>query len=291
MERTDIEFVFSNPNDVIRARKIAEAMISVFYQNGREWLPLYDMEKVNADGWIHYPGRYAEHEDVSALKWLWFNYRDEYRKSGRRGMSGSARNEDAERILRKMKRDGCRLILEDCDDIEGTRLIEHRYFEDFFSMFCFLIAAYLPGATFEGMRRAEINGYAKQYLTHAVYDGSRLTFEQMEGRPVYATLIVSWTREGDKLFKSCGRFAYARVELITEDCEAVRNDKEIAAWLCKVNDVQMEMVSARLKFTHAYYPLIMIYAPSRAICEKYAKELSEILKEKEFRHTIVFSEE
>ena len=38
------------------------------------------MEKVNADGWIHYPGRYAAYESVSALKWLWFNYRDEYRK-------------------------------------------------------------------------------------------------------------------------------------------------------------------------------------------------------------------
>ena len=291
MERTDIEFVFSNPNDVIRARKIAEAMISVFYQNGREWLPLYDMEKVNADGWIHYPGRYAEHEDVSALKWLWFNYRDEYRKSGRRGKFTGTPNADAEEMLGKMKCSGGRLVLDDCGDIEGARMIEHRYFDDFFSMFCFIIAAYLPEAAFEGMRRATVDGYAQRYLTHAVYDGSRLTFEQMEGMPVYATIIVAWTREEDKFVKSCRRFPFARVELITEDCETVKQDAGIRDWICGVNYVKMEMVSAQLKFMHASYPLIRIDAASGEICEKYAHKLRGILEEKGIRYRMTFSEE
>ena len=284
MERADIELIFSNPNDAVKAKKIAEAMITVFYQNDREWLPFDDMEKENADGWLHYPGRYVEHEDVSALKWLWYNYRDEYRKSGRRGKFTGTPNADAEEMLGRMKCSGGRLLLEDCDDIEGARMIEHRYFDDFFSMFCFLIAAYLPEATFEGMRRATVDGYAKRYLTHAAYDGSRLTFEQMEGMPVYAAIIVAWTREEDKFVKSCRKFPFVRVELITEDCEAVEQDAGISDWIRGVNDVKMEMVSAQLKFMHASYPFIRIDAASTEICEKYARELEGILEERGFRY-------
>ena len=291
MERADIELIFSNPNDAVKAKKIAEAMISVFYQNDREWLPFDDMEKENADGWLHYPGRDVEYEEVSALKWLWYNYRDEYRKSGRRGRFTGTPNADAEEVLGRMKCSGGRLVLEDCGDIEGTRMIEHHYFEDFFSMLCFIIAAYVPEAAFEGMRRAAVDGYAQRYLTHAVYDGSRLTFEQMEGMPVYATIIVSWTREEDKFVKSCRRFPFVRVELITEDCEAVENDAGIRDWIRGVNEVKMEMVSAQLKFLHASYPFIRIDAASGEICEKYARELVGILEEEGFRYRMTFSEE
>ena len=250
MERADIELIFSNPNDAVKAKKIAEAMITVFYQNDREWLPFDDMEKENADGWLHYPGRYVEYEDVSALKWLWYNYRDEYRKSGRRGKFTGTPNADAEEMLGRMKCSG----------------------------------AYLPEATFEGMRRATVDGYAKRYLTHAAYDGSRLTFEQMEGMPVYAAIIVAWTREEDKFVKSCRKFPFVRVELITEDCEAVEQDAGISDWIRGVNDVKMEMVSAQLKFMHASYPFIRIDAASTEICEKYARELEGILEERGFRY-------
>ena len=55
MERTDIELIFTNSDAALRARRIAEAMITVFYLNDREWLPFDDMKKENADGWLHYP--------------------------------------------------------------------------------------------------------------------------------------------------------------------------------------------------------------------------------------------
>ena len=282
MERTDIELVFANPEDALRARRIAEAMITVFYLNGREWLPFDDMKKENADGWLHYPGRYVGYENVSSFKILWHYYQDEYRRA-RTGARVHVQDEQAKKILRQMRRDGSRLIIEDCDYIDIERMIENQYFEDFFSMLCFLMAARFPDAAFEGMRRASIRGYAKRLLTHAVYDGKKLTFEQMEGDPVYATIIVSWTRVEGMFVKSSMRFPFIRVELITEDHEGVEQDKEIEEWIRCVNDVKMEMVSAQLRFMHASYPSIMIDASSREICEKYWGSLLELLTEKGYR--------
>ena len=282
MERTDIELVFSNPEDALRARRIAEAMITVFYLNDREWLPFDDMKKENADGWLHYPARYAQYEEVSSFNILWYTYQNEYRQVRTR-MRGYAQENPAAKILGQMRRDGNRLIIEDCDDIDFERSIETHYFGDFFCMFCFIVAARFPDAAFEGMKRATVRGYAKRYVTHAVYDGKKLTFEQMEGSPVYATFIVSWARVENRFIKSSMRFPFIRVELITEDHEGVEQDKEIEEWIRSVNDVKMEMVSAQLRFMHASYPMIMIDASSREICEKYCRSLLELLTEKGYR--------
>ena len=282
MERTDIELVFTNSDAALRARRIAEAMITVFYLNDREWLPFDDMKKENADGWLHYPERYAQYEEVSSFNILWYTYQNEYRQVRTR-MRGYAQENPAAKILGQMRRDGNRLIIEDCDDIDFERSIETHYFGDFFCMFCFIVAARFPDAAFEGMKRATVRGYAKRYVTHTVYDGKKLTFEQMEGSPVYATCIVSWTRVENRFIKSSMRFPFIRVELITEDHEGVEQDKEIEEWIRSVNDVKMEMVSAQLRFMHASYPMIMIDASSREICEKYCRSLLELLTEKGYR--------
>ena len=282
MERTDIELIFTNSDAALRARRIAEAMITVFYLNDREWLPFDDMKKENADGWLHYPARYAWYEEVSSFKILWYTYQNEYRQVRTR-MRRYAQENPAAKILGQMRRDGNRLIIEDCDDIDFERSIETHYFGDFFCMFCFIVAARFPDAAFEGMKRATVRGYAKRYVTHAVYDGKKLTFEQMEGSPVYATFIVSWTLVENRFIKSSMRFPFIRVELITEDHEGVEQDKEIEEWIRSVNDVKMEMVSAQLRFMHASYPMIMIDASSREICEKYCRSLLELLTEKGYR--------
>ena len=282
MERTDIELVFTNSDAALRARRIAEAMITVFYLNDREWLPFDDMKKENADGWLHYPERYAQYEEVSSFNILWYTYQNEYRQVRTR-MRGYAQENPAAKILGQMRRDGNRLIIEDCDDIDFERSIETHYFGDFFCMFCFIVAARFPDAAFEGMKRATVRGYAKRYVTHTVYDGKKLTFEQMEGSPVYATCIVSWTRVENRFIKSSMRFPFIRVELITEDHEGVEQDKEIEEWIRSVNDVKTEMVSAQLRFMHASYPMIMIDASSREICEKYCRSLLELLTEKGYR--------
>ena len=257
-------------------------MITVFYLNDREWLPFDDMKKENADGWLHYPARYAQYEEVSSFNILWYTYQNEYRQVRTR-MRGYAQENPAAKILGQMRRDGNRLIIEDCDDIDFERSIETHYFGDFFCMFCFIVAARFPDAAFEGMKRATVRGYAKRYVTHTVYDGKKLTFEQMEGSPVYATFIVSWTRVENRFIKSSMRFPFIRVELITEDHEGVEQDKEIEEWIRSVNDVKMEMVSAQLRFMHASYPMIMIDASSREICEKYCRSLLELLTEKGYR--------
>lgn len=282
MERTDIELIFTNSDAALRARRIAEAMITVFYLNDREWLPFDDMKKENADGWLHYPERYARYEEVSSFRILWYDYQVEYRQARTR-MRGHSQENPAAKILGQMRRDGNRLVIEDCDDIDLERSIETHYFGDFFCMFCFIVAARFPDAAFEGMKRATVRGYAKRYVTHAVYDGKKLTFEQMEGSPVYATFIVSWTLVENRFVKSSMRFPFIRIDLITEDSEGVEQDKEIEAWIRSVNDAKMEMVSAQLRFMHASYPMIMIDASSREICEKYCSSLLELLAEKGYR--------
>ena len=100
MERTDIELIFTNSDAALRARRIAEAMITVFYLNDREWLPFDDMKKENADGWLHYPERYARYEEVSSFRILWYDYQNEYRQVRTR-MRGYARGICARESCRK----------------------------------------------------------------------------------------------------------------------------------------------------------------------------------------------
>ena len=280
--RTDIELDFSDPQGALAARRIAEAMICAYFQNGYEYLPFDGMEKEYADGWAHYPERYVPYESVGALKNLWTDYRRACAACRRAG--DYPHREEAEALAARLRMDRKRLKLEDCDGIRQDYQIEHHYFEDFFSMLCLMLAAALPDAAFEGMRRtAEPGSYAKRILTRAAYDGETLTFEQMEGDPVYNAVAVSWTRAGDRLRKAVRAFPSILVNIVTDDRDAVERDGEIRAWIRNVNHVRTEMAAARLRVTHPSfnpYPHVMLYGATRAICEKHRDALLALLKEK-----------
>ena len=279
---TDIEIIFSHPEDLLKAKRMAKTVVKVYYQNNFEFLPFADMKKENADGWMHYPGRYVRYEKVRDFEALWMDYRMEDRP--RRGATEKPNQEKAKVMLRNLSSQGNRLVFCDCGAIQEERLIEHNYFEDFFSLFCFLLAVTNPDHSFEGMRRmVEPQSYVKRVLTHAVYDGTTLTFEQMEGDPVYATDLVSWTRRDDRFWKNSHQFPFIRVELITEDRHGIMQDAELNEWVRSVNDVEMEMVSAELCLLNAAfnkYPHVMIRAASRAVCVRYRDELSTFMAKK-----------
>ena len=127
----------------------------------------------------------------------------------------------------------------------ATRLkifILNLYFEDFFCMYCLIMAAAFPTTSFEGMLRMDSPGtYAKRILTHAVYDRSSLDFEQLEGNPVYHSIILSWVRSDHRLVKRKMSFPAFHVSILADDREAVRQDEEIDQWIRSVNDVEMEL--------------------------------------------------
>ncbi len=272
--QTDIELIFEAPEGLRKARIIAETMIRVYFLNGCNFLPFDDMQPENADGWIHYPSRHVRYEKISAFKNLWTDYKMANLRASRSGAADSTYTEKAEELKRHIKMEGSRFLFSDCSAIEDNRLIENRYFEDFFSMLCLILAAVFPEVRFAGMCRSfNPESYEKKTLTHVTWDGNVLTFEQMEGDPVYATLILSWTRIDNKLMKSSRPFPFIRVDIITDDIDQVEQDEKLNQWVNKVNDVKMEMVSATLRFLHASFPHIMIEAASRKLCEKYRDEL------------------
>ena len=147
-------------------------------------------------------------------------------------------------------------------------------------MLCLIFAAVRRDSILEGMcRSVKPDTYEKRTLTHAVWDGKTLAFEQMEGFPVFATRIVTWTRIDDKFIKSSRRFPSACVVIKEDDKNRVRNDAKLAQWISGVNDVKMEMAAADLAFLHASFPRVMIYAASGDVCLKYRDALLVLLSE------------
>ena len=241
--RTEIEFIFSGADDAARARRLAETMIYVYFRNHDQWLLFDDIKPQNADGWIHYPERYVRFEEISDLTLLWSRYRMEY-DSIRRSMSHTPDLQDARKAVRQIRQEGNRLKFGDCTryacNAEGCHQIENLYFEDFFCMYCLIMAAAFPTTSFEGMLRMDSPGtYAKRILTHAVYDRSSLDFEQLEGNPVYHSIILSWVRSDHRLVKRKMSFPAFHVSILADDREAVRQDEEIDQWIRSVNDVEM----------------------------------------------------
>ena len=314
MERSDIGIRFSKRSSAVRARETAKAMVWGYYQNGREYFPFDDMKKENADGWLHYPGRYVGCEKMSAFTALYGEYRMNYRRSSGRGTGDMSNREEAEEMIRHISTIGDCFVFEDCADVGDNHQIEHFYFEDFFSMLCFLLASTCPDEKFEGMERHTGTGYSKRILTHAVYDGETLRFEQLEGDPVYNTLIVSWARNGDDFVKRSLAFPSIRVDIRTDEHEAIRQDEQLAGWITSVNDIRMikgekidrktnpealldavydrgvngevDMVSAELCFKHPSfnpYPYVMLNAASRDVCERLRDELSSMLTVKGYK--------
>lgn len=284
-EKTEIELLFSQEQDVLKAVRLAKIMVRVYYQNGREPLPFDNMSKQNADGYLHYPGRYVRCEEIQAFQSLWSDYRMADRP--RRGVSKRVQQEEAEELLRHISHQGNRFVFRDCDAIRQETLIDHRYFEDYFSMFCFLLAVIAPEHTFEGMRRIqEPTGVAKRVLTRVVYDAETLRFEQMEGLPVYAAQVVSWTRREQRFWKRSYDFPSIRVDILTDDRERIREDRELSQWLHALNQVDREMVSAQLRFQHPSfnkYPHVVLQAARRSLCVRCRDELRALMAEKGLR--------
>lgn len=315
-ERSDIEIVFSDPAGAFRAREIARMMSLGFVLNGYEYLPFDDMRKVNADGWVHYPERYVRFEEASSFRLLWMNYQRLYRRFIREKVSLSGEQEEMLKMIGSIRKDGCRFLITDRSGLGDDRQIEHQYYQDFFSMLCFLLAVKSPDTSFEGLYRSfEPCSYQKRILNHAVFDGNVLSFEQMEGDPVYGTELISWTRVDDRFMKCSRRFPFIRVDLITEDSEAVKQDQELNRWVSEVNkaaegfpditdggraaaspcdsgesletiraaegrNVRIETACAELCFRHASYPYVMLHASCRELCVKKRDALVRLLSEK-----------
>lgn len=285
--RTDIEMIFSDTIGAVRAREIAKAIIAVYYENGCQYLPYDDMKLENADGWLHYPPRYVNWEMIYTFKILFHEYRMRYNSMRRSRKFDFPNHEEAKKLMGSIKLKGCRLML--CNtDISQSQCIDTQYFEDFFSTLCFLLAVQSRDKSFEGMCRTKEDSYTKRILTHAVYDGKTLSFERMEGMPVYHTLILTWTFDGNKLLKSSRKLVRINVEIITEDHDAIKKDSELAQWIDGVNDVKMEMASASLEFRHASYPCVVLYGASREICVRNRDRVIDILTGKGYR-TKLFS--
>ncbi len=287
--RTDIEIIFSVASGAMKARDTAKALIWGFYKNGREFLRFADTEKQNADGWRHYPERYVKSEAVHDFKCLWHEYWSIYRDIRRKGADEIPRNEEAEELAGRITRRGNRLEISDFSGPWENENIANLYFEDFFSMLVFMLASEFPEITFEGMKRLQDPDSRSKYsrtLTHAVYDGETLTFEQMEGDPVYYAYTVSWMRDEDRFIKSEQTFPSVRVDILADDHESVRNDAELDEWIRGVNDVDMEMAAAELCFKHESvnpYPHVVITGASQEICTRYCEELLELLSDKGYR--------
>ena len=286
-KKTDIELTFAAENGASAARRTAAAMIRVYFQNEYQFLTFDDMETENADGWVHYPSRSVEAENLYAFRNLLSVY---LRHDLTECRSGDYPHSDqAEELLGHIILDGNRLVISDCSGVEQTRLIESHYFEDFFSMLCLMMAAKMPDMPFEGMRRMKNpDSYEKLVLTHVVYDGKAVVFEQLEGSPVYTDSIISWTSDGNRFIKSVRKFPYVLVSIITEDRDSVMQDEEILKWIHDKNNTRMEMVSARLDFRHASPPEITLNAATDELCIRTRDELLSFLSARGYK-TEVFS--
>lgn len=278
---TELELVFSDESALRRAKAMAETIAFVYFQNKFRFLPFDDMEPQNADGWIHYPARYVCWERIDAFRSLWSDYRLFHRR-----YRDMRHDDEVRQYLGRIERDGRRLVFHEADFSQNLQ-IEHHYYEDFFSILCFLLASVWPETHFEGMCRS-VEGYAKRVLTRAVWDGAALRFEQMEGDPVYAAIVVEWTASEGRFVKRSLSFPFIRVDFLTDDCDAVERDEALGQWLRRVNDVKTQMVSARLRFQHASFPHVMIEAPSRDVCVRYRDELLRLAAERGWK-TQLFS--
>ena len=280
-QTANIELTFSNESGAMRARKIAETLIRVYYGNHYEFLPFDDMKKVNADGYLFYPGRKTSFEKISSFTSLWRDYQEHSLFYRRNGLNTT--DQPKERISLR----GCRLTISDCARVVKDREFVGSYFEDFMSLLCLISITTSAQTTFEGMCRSEDpHSYAKKILTHIVYDGSALTFEQVEGDPVYGTTLFSWTRREDKLIRRQREFPFIRVDILTEDRDAVRKDKDLDEWIRGVNTIELEMRSAELCiYNKKFNPdvLVMIHASSRKLCEKLRDELYSMMEQKGYR--------
>lgn len=278
---TNMELTFSDVSGALKACRIAETLIRVYYGNNYNFLCFADMQPENADGYIHYPSRRTRYEEIGSFTALWRSYLRFLSDMKRKGLDTYGKSK--EHIVRR----GCRLTISDCAAVVNDKQFAGKFFEDFMSLLCLISATTCEQTTFEGMCRTEApQSYEKKILTHIVYDGSVLTFEQLEGEPVYSTVVSTWTRRDDKLFRSQREFPFIRVDILSEDRDAVRQDKDLDEWIRGVNTIELEMRSAELCiYNKKFNPdvLVMIHASSRKLCEKLRDELYSMMEQKGYR--------
>ena len=211
-EKRDIELIFSDRAGALKAFEITEIMICVYFRNNCELLPPENMKKVNADGRLHDPERNEEKEDFRLFEKLLRDYRLMNIRFIKSGAPDPGCRERTEKLLDRIRVEDRRFVFSDCSGLGQTDRIEGCYFEDYFSLICFFLAVSCPGTTFEGMRRVSASdSCTKQILTRVVWDGSTLSFRQMEGDPVFNTLIVSWTLQEDWFVKKVRSFSAAQL--------------------------------------------------------------------------------
>ena len=272
--RKDIEILFSDPEGVDLAVRIAEVVCRIYYQNDYDYLPFAGMEMREGDGWFRYPCRNVDEELFSSFENQWKAYKRQYLFLRRDGPSNAERHAEAEELLTHISRDGCRFVFSDCSGICQSTLLEGKYFEDFFYMLCFYLAVLSPKVTFEGRRRVLAPAdFAKRILSHAVYDGKALIFEQMSGDPGYSGTIITWTLAEDRFVKRSTNFPSIKVSFLTDN-DSVKQDEELARWADSINTREAELVSARPGFANRVdkHPHVMLLASSRKTCEKYRDE-------------------
>ena len=198
---------------------------------------------------------------------------------------------EAEDMIGQIVRDGVRLSLHDCDPIQRE---DHSVGdqEDFFSMFCLMLAAAVPDIKFEGLcRSANPEHYTRRHLTHAVCDARSLTFERSQGDPVFDTKLVSYIRTDNKRICVCQNISFPciLVRILTDDREALKQDLDIIRWIDSVNQIhfpeetEMEMISAEACYLWSVSLGVMLRAPSRQVCKKYSDELIALLEEKGYQ--------
>ena len=284
-ETARIELVFSDVKGVRSAVDISRSMISVFFSNNYSFLPFADMEMENSGGWRHYPERYVKHEEISSFRSLLHEYRQMYRDIRR---NRDHHYEEAKKLIYNISKNYSdhSFELTGFSIMTDGRYYQNRYYEDFVPMFCFLLSTADPDITYEGMfsiSDPDSNSKYSTVITHIIYNGTTLKFEQMLGNPVYHTLITTWTRKDDVYIKSAKEFPFIQVGLITEDRDKVEQDEEINRWISDLNTQGRTMACAGLYISDPSidpYPRIMIQASSRELCEKTHDDLRSLLKNK-----------
>ena len=284
-ETAKIKLTFSDVKGVRSAVDISRAMITVFIGNNNSFLPFADMEIENSGGWRHYPERYVKCEEISSFRSLLWEYKQQYRDIRR---NRDHQYEEANALIDKISKNYSdhSFELTGFSVMTDGRYYQNRYYEDFVPMFCFLLSTADPDITYEGLFSIcdpDSNSNYSTVITHIIYDGTILKFEQILGDPAYHTLVVSWTRKDDVYIKSAKEFPFIQVGLITEDREKVKQDEEINRWINDLNTPSKTMVCSRLHISDPSidpYPRIMIQASSRELCEKTRDELCSLLKSK-----------
>ena len=279
-----MELVFPGVEGAGHACRMAETVLAVVWYT-LSLLPFAGVRPDIAAPWNN-PERRVKSEDTESFRSLWTDYQNRYRlvtQLRNSGRTDPGTDEKVRELLSHVRQDGRRFVMDDCSGVFINVHIGGYYYLDFFSMLCLMLAAEYPETAFTGKRRiADPQWYSKKLLTTADYDGRVLEFRQRIGDPGYDHRIVTWTEKDGRFEIRKRPFPYIRVDIFTDDREALRQDEEISQWINRQNGPEAEPASAELDC----FPgrsCVVIHAPSAEQCERMGGELLAILARKGFR--------